>query len=89
MDSLKYTDLDQKVKIFPNPTKGQLQTELSGFDFTKKTGIYVYSPTGSLIIQKVPASPSDMIDLSSYPAGIYIMRIIIGDKVSEWKILKE
>ena len=88
-DSLKYTDLNQQVKIYPNPTKGQLQTELSGFDFTQKSGIYVYGPTGTLLLQIAPAKPSDVIDLSAYPSGIYIMRIIIGDKVSEWKIVKE
>ena len=89
LDSLKYTDLDQKIKIYPNPTKGQLQTELSGFDLTQKSGIYVYNSAGKLLQQKVPASPTDVIDLSAYTSGVYIMRIIVDDKVSEWKILKE
>lgn len=88
-DSLKYTDLEQKVKIFPNPTKGQLKTELSGFDPSDKIGIYVYNSAGALIQQKVPATTSEIIDLSAYPIGLYIMRIVVGEKVSEWKIIKE
>jgi hypothetical protein len=88
-NSQEYTDLDQEIKIYPNPTKGQLQTDLRGFDFTQKNGIYVYSQAGVLLQQKVPASSSNVIELSGYPSGIYIMRIILGDKVSEWKIIKE
>jgi hypothetical protein len=88
-DSLKYTDLDQKVKIYPNPTKGLLKTELSGFDMSLKTGIYVYNSIGTLLQQRVPATSTEIIDLSPYATGIYIMRIVVGDKVSEWKIIKE
>jgi hypothetical protein len=88
-DSVLYTDFDQKIKIYPNPTKGQLKVELKGFDLTQKSGIYVYNPTGILILQKTPAHESDVIDLSNYSIGIYVMRIIISDKVSEWKIIKE
>jgi hypothetical protein len=88
-DSFKYTDLEQKVKIYPNPTKGLLKTELSGFDPSLKIGIYVYNSTGQLLQQKVPATTLETIDFSVYPNGLYIMRIMAGDKVSEWKIIKE
>lgn len=88
-DSLRYSDLDQKIRIFPNPTKGLLKMVLSGFDFSQKSGITVYSPTGTTLIQHSPALPSDEIDLSGYAPGLYIMRIEVGGKTSEWKILKE
>lgn len=88
-DNFKYTDLDQKVKIYPNPTSGLLKTELSGFDPSLKIGIYVYNSTGQLLQQKVPATTLETIDLSVYPNGLYIMRIVVGDNVSEWKIIKE
>jgi hypothetical protein len=88
-DSLTYTDLDQRIRIYPNPTKGLLRTELSGLDPTLKAGIYLYNSSGNLLKQKVPATAIETIDLSSYPQGVYMMRITIGDKVSEWKIIKE
>ena len=88
-DSMLYSDMDQKVKIYPNPTKGLLHTKLTGFDFTQKSGIYVYNSNGILLKEIVPATATDEIDLSTYSNGIYIMRIAVGDKTSEWKIFKE
>jgi hypothetical protein len=66
-----------------------LQTELSGFDPSLKAGIYIYNSSGNLLKQKVPATAVETIDLSSYPQGVYMMQITVGDKVSEWKIIKE
>lgn len=88
-ESQEYSDLDQKIKIFPNPTKGILKIEISGFDPSQQVEILVYNSTGSLIFQKVPAAFTELIDFSMRPNGIYIMRIKIGDKISEWKIIRE
>jgi hypothetical protein len=88
-ESMEYSDPDMKVKIYPNPTKGFLKTEISGFDPSQQAEIFVYNSSGALIFQKVPATFSEIIDFSMQPNGIYIMRIKVGDKVSEWKIIRE
>ena len=80
---------EQKIVIYPNPTKGQLKVEISEFDPSQKPVIYIYNPLGTLIIKKLPATGSEIIDLSSYNNGIYIMRIQLADKTSDWKIVKE
>ncbi len=89
IESQEYSDLDQKIKIYPNPTKGILKNEIIGFDPSQQVEILVYNSTGSLIFQKVPAAFTELIDFSMRPNGIYIMRIKIGDKISEWKIIRE
>lgn len=77
------------IIIYPNPTSGNLKVEIANFDFKQKSAIYVYDLQGKMIIQKSPATGSDIIDLSSYTNGLYIMKIELGDKISEWKIMKE
>jgi hypothetical protein len=78
-----------KILIYPNPTHGQIKIEITGADFSKKSGVYLYNTSGTLLQQKVPASGNDVIDLSLYPSNIYLMRIMLNGKTSEWKILKE
>jgi len=80
---------EQKILIYPNPTKSELKVDITGFDFSKSASIANYNQSGKLIAKKSPLSGSDVMDISSYSDGIYIMRITIGDNVSEWKILKE
>ena len=79
---------DQKVIIYPNPTKGQLKIDLQGGNEIIST-LDVFNLAGSLLLHKTPASGSMMLDLSNYPSGTYILKIVVGNKASEWKIIKE
>jgi hypothetical protein len=88
-ESKFYEDANYNIKIYPNPTHGELKVEISDFDFSKKSGIYIYNLSGSLISQKSPATGLDIIDLQNNKNGIYLMKIVLGDKTSEWTIIKE
>lgn len=89
LDSLSYNDLDQKIRIYPNPTRGLLYIQLTAFDPAVHSVIKVYDPRGILVVKHDPASCGDVIDLSGYANGLYIMQISVGSNVSEWKILKD
>jgi hypothetical protein len=80
---------DYTIKIFPNPTRGELKVQITNFDFSQNSAIHVYSASGKLVAQKSPATGSDIIDLLSQPNGMYVMKILLGEKTSEWKIIKE
>jgi hypothetical protein len=77
------------VKIYPNPTRGELKVEITDFDFAQKSAIYVYNTAGHLVAQKSPATDMNIINLLHQPNGMYIMKILLGDKTSEWKVIKE
>jgi Secretion system C-terminal sorting domain len=80
---------NKKVLIYPNPTRGQLQIELIGYDKETKTNLFLYNLSGALLMSKSITNSSEIIDLSTYPVGMYILKIVWGDKTSEWKIIKE
>lgn len=80
---------DKKILIYPNPTQGQLKIDIEGYQEEKNSGMYLYNLSGGLLINKSPANSSQVFDLSNYAAGAYILKIVIGEKVSEWKIMKE
>jgi len=78
----------KKVIIYPNPTQGQLKIEIQGYEQTSAI-VYLYDLSGKLLINKKQFDSSIPLDLSSFTNGTYILKIVMGDKTSEWKILKE
>lgn len=77
----------QKVRIYPNPTKGLLKIDFPVLS-EQETIIRVHDPHGKPIIQQL-ASGSNLVNLSSYPPGSYILVIRIGQEKKAWKIIKE
>jgi hypothetical protein len=51
--------------------------------------IAMYNMEGRLIQQTGSLEPINHLDLSTYQKGIYILRITVGQKVSEWKVIKQ
>ncbi|HEY4786689.1 MAG TPA: T9SS type A sorting domain-containing protein [Bacteroidales bacterium] len=80
---------DKKILIYPNPTKGQLLIEIQGYDKEDKTLLYLYNLSGNLMINSVITENSIPLDLSGYSPGTYILKLTLGNKTSEWKIVKE
>jgi hypothetical protein len=80
---------DQKIIIYPNPTQGQLLVEIKGYQKETSSALYLYDLHGKLLISKTPANSTMELNLSDYQSGTYILKILIGEKTSEWKIVKE
>ena len=73
-----------KYKIGPNPTSGIVNVHFN--DFTE-TEIKVFNATGDLVRVQTPGEGSQ-IDLSSQPAGIYVVQITANQERIEQRIIK-
>ncbi len=78
-----------RINIYPNPTRGFLKVEITGVKEEVKTSIQIFSLSGSKVIDIVPETSTSVIDLSNYPNGTYLLRVRVGEKITEWKIIKE
>lgn len=78
-----------QVQIFPNPTVGNVHVEIQSENANLTPAMYLYSIQGTLLINKEHATMAEDFDLTKYSTGIYIMRIVVDGKVSEWKIVKQ
>lgn len=79
----------QKTLIYPNPTKGLLRIDLPALT-QQEAIISLYDSNGRLIIQQHAVELNNELNLYTYPSGIYIMSIQIGQNDrKEWKIIKE
>ena len=79
-----------KIRVFPNPTKGFLNMEISSgeenccYDFT------LYSSSGQkLLNEKQIGNGNVSLDLSTYSTGIYILILKYGEEVVQYKIVKQ
>ncbi len=80
---------ENNIKIYPNPTKGQIKVVLANIDNCDNSSIELYSLSGKIIYKKNKISITNNIDLSDKPQGAYILRLMINNKKLEWKIIKE
>jgi hypothetical protein len=79
-----------KIMIYPNPTTGQLKISVNqtiGSDYK----IEVYNNLGKLMqpIMKNKIGNKFRIDLTDYPAGIYLIKLYNKEKIYFSKIIKE
>jgi len=80
---------DIEITIYPNPSKGELTIEIENLPEDPVGWIGVYDMSGKLVFQQIELVQSNLVNLSSSDDGMYILRIVVGDDITEWKILKE
>lgn len=78
-----------QVKIYPNPTKGQLSVQVTGLNDGVIGTLGIFSMQGQLLLSGKASSYRTDLDISGQPAGTYILRINVGGKNTTWKIIKE
>lgn len=80
---------ERTVKIYPNPTRGQLKVEIPIQEGQLIPQFKIYSSSGQLIHSVKATSSTTSFDLSSTPNGLYLLHVIIGKEESTWKIIKK
>lgn len=78
--------ISNKLKLFPNPTAGILNVDLS--DFTGETEIQVYNAEGVRVNSTTFLNPqTEILDLTSLPDGIYLIQVKSGYQVITEKVI--
>lgn len=75
---------NDRLKIYPNPTTGQLFIEITG-DIEE---FYVCDISGKILQRHLVDKQTKMqIDIGKYPIGIYFIRYFIGDDLRSGKVI--
>lgn len=80
---------EHSVKIYPNPTQGNLKISISGLDNSDKCHLGVYSTQGTQILAFDVNSDNANVDISNQPNGVYLLQITVNGKSTTWKIIKK
>ena len=79
-----------KINVYPNPTRGKVQVDIEGIKIPANASIYIYNAMGAKLRQMSGISTTNELDISEQPAGLYVVRVILGqDNVQVFKIIKE
>jgi hypothetical protein len=74
--------------VYPNPTKGLIKIEIQNLTNSSTTEVILYDLSGSKLFSEKNLENYSEIDISKYKDGFYILRIIVDDKVFDWKVIK-
>ncbi|MFT3740961.1 MAG: T9SS type A sorting domain-containing protein [Breznakibacter sp.] len=78
-----------KILVYPNPTKGLLHVDINGAMYSQNGFLTVHGLGGTTLFRVNSLLQSNLIDLSSYKSGVYILRLTLNTESKEWKIIKE
>ena len=81
------------VAVNPDPSGGSVTVRLSNLSASGQGAIKVYTTQGAEVFSSWPTACNGYaevrIDLSRQPAGVYLLKITIGDNTSTWKVTRK
>jgi uncharacterized protein (TIGR02145 family) len=90
VQSVVLQDASVSFTIFPNPTTGKFSVELHDFDNMKGVQVEICSIMGQRVLQtELPGQPRFEFDLTGWPKGVYLIRVIAGEKMSVGKLIRQ
>lgn len=88
-DDLSMENTNKKcINVFPNPVKNSLNIQIVGYDDNLKKEATVYSLSGNKLKQENKLSVEGNIDMGDLDDGVYLLRILVGDEIFHYKIIK-
>ena len=77
------------IRIYPNPTKGDLVINISNIDTENQVTVILYNIEGKLMRRAEVNAGQAFMDIRDEQNGIYLMQINIDENSTIWKIFKE
>ncbi|WP_081485567.1 T9SS type A sorting domain-containing protein [Bernardetia litoralis] len=81
--------IENKIVIYPNPVSNQLTIKLPSIYKENPTQIELYNSIGQLVLSKSYEETTIEVSVSSYPKGLYILKIQNGEEMKTEKIIIE
>jgi len=75
--------------IYPNPTGGQFNVEMTNVTYNQKISIYLHSATGELIFRQDDVMPVNLVDIRNKENGTYLLTFVVAGKKRTWKVIKQ
>lgn len=80
---------DINIKIYPNPTEGNLLIQIDKVEKINNGELKVYDIRGTLVVSSNKLKELNYINLLNQPQGTYILKLHVNNEFSTWKIIKQ
>ena len=78
-----------EVALYPNPTEGRFSVGIANAESGERVRATVTTVTGEVLCDKTVADQTTEFDLTSQPAGIYLLRLTVRGESQVWKVIKK
>lgn len=78
---------EELFSVFPNPGNGVFYLNMSGKMEAGDALLTVYDLTGESILQLTISEPMNSLSISGYPSGVYLLRVIQGNRMQTRKLV--
>lgn len=78
----------KQVSIYPNPTNGTVTVQIKAEGPITEAKAEVYDLQGRMVFAKEKLTEFTSIDITTQPAGNYLLRIWVEGKRREWMVVK-
>lgn len=79
----------QAVRIYPNPTDGNLTISIDDYEESDQASFIIYDLSGVIVYDSKATGQASSVDISDCQSGIYILTIMINGNQSSWRIIKK
>ncbi|MCX6303824.1 MAG: T9SS type A sorting domain-containing protein [Bacteroidetes bacterium] len=87
--TMELQDASAMFTIFPNPAAGNFTLAMADFDATRAIRVEICSMMGVKVLRtELPGRRQYEFDCKSWPVGVYLIRVVAGDKMSVGKLVK-
>ena len=80
---------NQQIRIYPNPSKGSFTIDPANFSGAAQIKIEIYSMDGRLLFQTIAETSNNITINRNFETGVYLVKIIAGERTLTKKILVE
>lgn len=77
------------VRIYPNPTDGNLTISIDDYEESDQASFIIYDLSGVIVYDSKATGQASSVDISDCQSGIYILTIIINGNHSSWRVIKK
>jgi len=78
-----------QINLYPNPNGGQFDVQITNLEDVKNAEITLYSMTGEPILIRKDPDELEHFNVSALGNGTYLLTIILDDRKTTWKIIKQ
>ena len=79
----------EQITVFPNPTSGTLQINITNFAIGSKGYILATDMQGKVVYKTESINSTNKIDFSTLAKGNYALKLVLNDTSKEWVIIKQ
>lgn len=80
--------VEDVLQVFPNPTNGYLTLQMNVIGGNKAASLSIYNMNGVKLVDCQMINKRHVLDISSFPRGVYLMKVESDSEVHTKMVLK-